>query len=96
MTDDLGRALARALRRLARHRPGGLVLRATGEPVEPLAAVPGAGEERLLVATSDGEVRLLRPADLASRPRLDPEAPMLLLALVLAAAVAFAAALAGR
>jgi hypothetical protein len=93
MLPNLLRIFVLVLRRLARHRPRELVLRETGEPVRLLADTPLAADGGCLVETDGGEIRLVRPEELASRPRGLPEAVPLLLALALAASVATLAAL---
>lgn len=96
MPDDRLGTLLRAARRLAQRWPRPLVLRATGEPVRLLRLDPDPSREACLVETDGGEIRLVRPEDLASRSGLLPEAALLQLALVLAASVATLALLGTR
>lgn len=97
MKELLG-TLVRVARRLAGYGSSRVVLRATGEPVRVLD-VPSAtdAEDRVcLVETASGELRLVRPEELAgASPALD-EAVLLQLALALAAAVAALAAVGAR
>jgi hypothetical protein len=92
MLPNLLRIFVLVLRRLVRRWPRELVLRETGEPVRLLSDTPAA-DGGCLVETGGGEIRLVRPEELASRPRGLPEAVPLLLALALAASVATLAAL---
>ncbi|MCL6607621.1 MAG: hypothetical protein K6T74_05955 [Geminicoccaceae bacterium] len=93
MLPNLLRIFVLVVRRLARRWPRELVLRGSGEPVRLLVDTPVAADGACLVETGGGEVRLVRPEELASRPRGSPEVVPLLLALALAASVATLAAL---
>ncbi len=97
MKELLG-TLVRTARRFAGYGPSRIVLRATGEPVRILLVrSPADPEDRAcLVETASGEIRLVRPEELASGGPALVEAVLLQLALALAAGVATLAALGAR
>ncbi len=97
MKELLG-TLVRAARRFAGYGGSRIVLRATGEPVRILGVrSPADPEDRAcLVETSSGEIRLVRPEELAGDGPAPIEAVLLQLALALAAGVATLATLGAR